>query len=42
MSRGKRKKKPTQSSEFWRQTFIGALVDFFIGLVLMLISRVLK
>lgn len=37
-----KKKKPTKNTGIWRQTLIGALVDFLVGLLLILIDRMLE
>lgn len=38
----KGKKKPTKNSIDWRQTLVGALVDLFVGLALLLIQRMIE
>lgn len=37
-----KKRKPTKNSIDWRQTLVGALVDFIVGTALLLIARLLE
>ena len=41
MKKGKREK-PTKNSIDWRQTLVGALVDFVVGTLLLLVAKLLE
>lgn len=43
MKQGKRvEKKPTKTPIDWRQTFVGAMVDLLIGILLLLIAKLIE